>query len=59
MQASGEGVQVFKAHFSDWHAKFTSFIFSDFARDYLAGWQAVDGKADNVVGCAEFLCAVV
>jgi hypothetical protein len=59
MQASGQRVQVFKAHLRDWYAKLASFIFSDLARDYLAGWQAVYGKAYDVVDCTEFLRVVI
>jgi hypothetical protein len=58
MQASGQRVQVFKAHFSDWHAKLASFIFSDLARDYGPTRKPVNCQSDYAVYGAEF-CGIV
>jgi hypothetical protein len=59
MQASGQRIEIIERHLSDGNAKLASFIFSDFACDYLTGWKPVDGKANYFVNSAEFLRVVV
>jgi hypothetical protein len=59
VQASGQGIEIIKRHLRDRNAEFSGLVFSDFARDYLTGWQAVYCEAHDVVDCAEFLRVVV
>ena len=58
MQASGQRVQVFKAHLSDGNSKLSGFIFSYLACHDFSAWQAVDGEAHDFVNSAEF-CGIV
>jgi hypothetical protein len=59
MEASGQGIEIIKRHLRDGHAKLSGLIFSDFARDYLTGWQAVYCESNYFVNSAEFLRVVV